>query len=278
MVLVGVFLPLSLSVAEPRQCEKEMKEILAFDGTVLGPIADTKTLNQMRTALADASTAYQAALKVAPKPYDRYGERQLRTPENLSYNDFKSDREYKNYIDMLQAEKRAMNDAHEKAMEPTKEALSKARFPFEEAQQSGLIRSKNAEDLTMFDKIEQHGTDPKHLSRVYSKGNRITGLVMHQYDSRLTFLLNEDCSIQKIIETERYWANWAITPQVCQASGWDKNPNATTVYELGGYVPSYSKENTIQRLKDLRRTCDSFAKLFEASGRTSTVTPKAPDK
>jgi len=281
LLLIGVLLPISFSFADPRQCEKEMKEVLAFDGTLLGPITDTKTLKQMNTALADADTAYKAALKTAPPQYDRYSDRkQTRIPENLGFKDFGyDDRRYKQYIEALQGEKKAMNEAHSQAMAPTSKILNEARAPFDDASNSymSMWNSTTGSNAFYFDKIEQHGTDIKHLNRVYSKENRITGLVMHQFDSRLNIRFNEDCSIHAIIETNHSsiggrGTEWIITPQLCKDKSWDNSRNAVSIEDLGGGISHYSANGyPPEKIKDLRRICDSFAKLFETNQKGKVI-------
>ncbi len=272
ILMIGFLFSFSSFAQTPRQCENELKEILSIDGTILKPVAQTWTLNQMIKERADANAAYEAAYKVAPKPYDRYSnKRQLRTPENLTFEkDFRDNPQgYNNYIDILQKEKRAMDDAHDKAMAPANKVLNEAVKPFDEAKYAGLSNwdSKTAVTTFYFDKIEQHGTDPKHLNRVYSKDNRVTGIVMHQYDTRVSFLLNENCSIKQIIETVQAengarWSNGTISPQLCQNRSWDNAAKQEMIMALDGSLGSVGSDNSA---KALRKMCNAYAKLLKTN-------------
>ena len=282
ILLIGFLFSFSSFAQTPRQCENELKEILAIDGTILKPVTQTWTLNQMKKDRADANAAYEAAYKVAPKPYDRYSnKRQLRTPENLTFErDFRDNPQgYKNYIDILQKEKRAMDDAHDRAMAPANKVLNEAVKPFDEAKYSGLSNwdPKTAATTFYFDKVEQHGTDPQHLNRVYSKDNRVTGIVMHQYDTRVSFLLNENCSIKQIIETVQAengarWSNGTISPQLCQNRSWDKEAKQDVIAALDGSLGSLSNDNPG---KALRKMCDTYSKLLKTN---NTLKPTQPRK
>lgn len=285
ILLIGILFSFSSFAQAPRPCEVQVNEILALDGTLLAPISETLTLNQIKTAIADTTTAMRAAERNAPPRYNHEDEKRPQfNTRDFTSNSAKGDLErQRKDLEALSKERQRMNDRYYKATQPAFDAHTKALKPLRNAALAGMSTwdRKTGVSTYHFDKIEQHGTDEKHLNRIYSKDNRVVALEMHQYHNRLSFIFDKDCRIEKIQDyddgPDYSSTGLVITPALCQNRTWNEKSKPEMIIALGGSMGFYA---TPDSAKNLRRMCNTFAKVLNTNTyrKSSQGLPKETDK